>query len=677
MIMPMKKVYLVVQDKRCKEALSELRNLGVMHIEKFNPQSEDISRAVVRMANAEAAMGIIQSYKVPKQKNAQQRGPQGRGPWDRKPTASGRRGRRASDQLGNEETEPYSLDAINAPVRPELMNLILDMDKDRKKLEEKSVQLERERDRIAAWGSFKPDQVRELADKGCKIYLYALPPEAVGNIPKEINYVKLSQDKFNVHLAVLDNEIPGIQPFSLPEKPLDVIEEDLSNVKAKLDALEERIRGFANRQPFLKKDIEKIQTEIDFHEAVATLEQVDGVPSEMGCSCLKGYVLAEDMGRLKRTSVENGWALAAYDPEAEDVPPTKIKSGPVARLIHPLFSFLGTIPGYREFDISPSYLIFFSIFFAMILGDAGYGLLMFVLSTVLGISMKKKNGTFPDVAKLLMMLTFCTIVWGTINGSWFAIPHEHLPAALTALILPPFNATGPVVEFPAFLQYVFKMPAEVPRDEFKSRWYIQFLCFSLAVVQMVYARSKRIKRALPSLTAFDQLGTLVILIGLYFLVLYMLLKIPFPPFALWFIIAGVSLNILFCEQKGGNFFVNIGKGFGGFIQIFLKAVSCFGDIISYLRLFAVGLAGSMVAQIFNSMAVPADGLGSFGIGFLLKIITAVLILAAGHGLNLLLTALSVIVHAVRLNLLEYAGNHLEMEWSGYIYKPFALKQEKK
>jgi V/A-type H+-transporting ATPase subunit I len=90
----------------------------------------------------------------------------------------------------------------------------------------------------------------------------------------------------------------------------------------------------------------------------------------------------------------------------------------------------------------------------------------------------------------------------------------------------------------------------------------------------------------------------------------------------------------------------------------------------------VGLAGSAIASSFNSMAIPAEGLGSIGASFVLRVFSMVLILIFGHTLNMLMNALSVIVHGVRLNLLEYAGNHLSMEWSGYAYKPFALPQNK-
>jgi V/A-type H+-transporting ATPase subunit I len=133
---------------------------------------------------------------------------------------------------------------------------------------------------------------------------------------------------------------------------------------------------------------------------------------------------------------------------------------------------------------------------------------------------------------------------------------------------------------------------------------------------------------------------------------------------------------IFAEQNGGNFFKNILKSLTNFLSIFLTAVGSFADIISYIRLFAVGLAGSSIAQSFNSMAIPEDGFGALGVGFILRLVAAVLILVIGHTLNIVMNALSVIVHGVRLNLLEYAANHLGMEWSGYDYKPFALKQNK-
>jgi V/A-type H+-transporting ATPase subunit I len=340
-----------------------------------------------------------------------------------------------------------------------------------------------------------------------------------------------------------------------------------------------------------------------------------------------------------------------------------------------VFAFLGTVPGYREIDISGPFLVFFSIFVGMILGDAAYGTMFFTISIIASIACKIKSGKVPDMLKLLMVLTFCTIIWGAINGSWFSIPVEHLPAFLTALIIPPFNNTEDLIRFPGVLQNYFSLPEAIPKDQ-KSTWCVQFLCFSIALIHMCYGRIVCFVKTLPRLSAFSHVGYMLILAGLYFLVLNMLLGLKMQPFVVPMIGIGLGFNFIFSEQNGGNFFKNIGKSFANAISLILKAISTFADIISYIRLFAVGLAGSIIAETFNGMAIPSDGFGSPGVSFAFKILAAVLVLALGHGLNLILAVLSVIVHAVRLNLLEFAGNHLNIEWSGYEYKPFAIKQKK-
>jgi V/A-type H+-transporting ATPase subunit I len=159
------------------------------------------------------------------------------------------------------------------------------------------------------------------------------------------------------------------------------------------------------------------------------------------------------------------------------------------------------------------------------------------------------------------------------------------------------------------------------------------------------------------------------LVGLYFVVLFLILGSEFviPQFALYMIGGGLGAFFIFANQNGGNFFKNVLKSFADFLTTFLNAISSFSDIISYIRLFAVGLAGASIAQSFNNMAM---GLPSGPA----KIIGGAVILLIGHGLNLAMNALSVIVHGVRLNLLEYAG-HLGMEWSGHKYEPFAIKSK--
>jgi len=670
----MKKVCLMVQEKSKNDALKKLRDVGVVHLEKTDAPVDINSNAQKLKTKVEDAMGLIGDFKPPKKKK------QKFDPNDKRPAIERRqkpvgmhRGRRATDVFGTDEEAPYSIDAVRADVRPYLPDLMTGLGDDRKYLREVDVALSREVARIEGWGDFDSSTIEEINAYGLPVHLYEISMDVFERLDPNIQFIKVKSDKSIARIIVFGEPINGITPFQLPERRLSECRAELEAHKIELDEIEGKLKNFADRRPALDKEMEKIQTELEFEAAYAGMELVEDIPSGLELTWLTGFVPAEDLENVKTVARENGWALSAYDPSPEDAPPTKLRGGPISRLLHPLLYLLGTIPGYREFDISASYLFFFSIFFAMILGDAGYGVLILTLALAIGVAGKIKSGVFPDVSKLLIILTSCTVFWGAINGSWFAIPHDHLPSALKMLIIPALRQTDAVVAFPSFLQGIFKAPEVIPD---KTQWNIQFLCFFFAVVQLVWARGKRVINERKSLTAFAQLGMLIMMLGLYFLVLNMLLGMELPFFAIVFIGTGFGLNLIFAEQRGGNFFANIVKGLANFFQMFLKTVSCFADIISYIRLFAVGLAGAIIAQIVNDLAIPGDGFGTIGLMFAIKLLVAIIIILFGHVLNLVLTALSVIVHAVRLNLLEYAGNHLEMDWSGYLYKPFALRKKK-
>ncbi|MCL2380417.1 MAG: V-type ATP synthase subunit I [Treponema sp.] len=663
----MKKVSLVVMDKYREISLKKLRETGVLHLEKKNVSSDTLAQLLNRKAGIESAIGLLQLYAA--KAKAQKRAP-GQGiPADHK---------RSTDFI-NSEGVPFSAEALDAPdgKRVEFFRHILNMEDKRKSLQEKVSVLSREQARIKGWGDFDPRDIQFLKENGVDLYLYELTPKALKSLPAGIPYIAIAKTKAIVYVVVPGGEVPGETPVEAGKQSFSEIDGLLAGVRGELARLDSQFIALSFRKDALEQELEAVLAQIEFQTASEGMGTLEDAPAQSTVSWLSGFIPGDKIDLLRQTAGENGWALVWDDPSPSDNPPTLLRNGPVARTLQPLLSFLGTVPGYREFDISPSYLLFFSVFFAMILGDAAYGALIMGAALALGFVMKKKNGVFPDVAKLLLLLSSTTIVWGTITGSWFMIPHNHLPLFLSALILPPFNNVGPMVEFPLFLQNVFRLPAEVPADEYKTRWSIMFLCFTIAITQLVLARGKRILRLLPSLAAVAQVGWLLFMLGLYFLVLTMLLGVAFPDFAPWLLGAGLALVLVFSEQHGGNFLVNVGKSFAGLFPLFLKTVSCFADIISYIRLFAVGLAGAMIGLTFNQMAFPAEGLGAFGLMFVVRMALAVVLVVFGHALNLALASLSVIVHGVRLNLLEYAGNHLEMEWSGYAYNPFALKQKNK
>jgi V/A-type H+-transporting ATPase subunit I len=643
----MKKVCLVVQDKNQSGALARLRETGVMHLEQHSIASEGLSQAMERMARADTAMGLIQPYKTPKKKEPAL---DLRGGRDRRaPLAIGeRRGRRAVDKMGMEDLEPYSLDAVNAPERPDLINLMVEMDTNRKSLEDRQIVLGKERARIAAWGSFTPESVRELIALGLPVFFYELTHEAFKAVPKEIKYFKISQTKTTVRIVTVYKEIPQAETFKLPEKSLLLIDEELAELRIKRDELESRIKSFADRRPTLKKDIAAIQREIEFESAKAELVKAEGVPEEYGFSLLKGYVPSEDLGKLKAAAAENGWALTAYDPGLEDRVPTKLKNSKFVQLLYPLTNFLDVTPDYRETDVSVFFLLFFTIFYAMIFGDAGYGSL--VLLGMLFAAFKTAKTGVPAIVRLLLLLSAANVGWGLMTCSWFGIETDKLPQFLQDISLS------------------YLSPAKTEQAIINQN--IQIICFSLGVIHLSIARIKRFIINIRSLKALSELGSLGMVWGMYNVVLFLVVSnsqrsFPMLPISMYVLAGGFGLTFLFAYYEG-NIFKSILSSFQNIIPVVLSITGVFADVMSYIRLWAVGLAGAAIASTVNTLASPL-------LSGLVTLLVGVVILAAAHSINFTLSALGVLVHGVRLNTLEFS-QHVGIVWSGTKYRPFALKQ---
>jgi V/A-type H+-transporting ATPase subunit I len=624
MIVPMKKVSLVVMDKHRELALEKLRELGVMHLESRNAVSDKLSRLLDQKNRADNALGVLRNYKAPE------------------PSEVPAYGRRKTDMPGN---EVYNAETADSDISRNPVDRTLDLVEQRKVLQEQLAQEKKEISRIEKWGDFNPADLEALKSQGVALTLYELTRKAYEALGDTGQVLVLSQDKFLVYCAAVGEPLPNETPIALPQQSLGGLNRVIEEKQRILANIEKQLSALVPRTAAIQRMREDLIGEIEFETAQASMELAESENGALTISCLTGYVPQDAVGVVKRGAAENGWALLIVDPAEGERPPTLLKNNRFAQLIEPLFKFLGTMPGYYEYDISFSYLLSFCLFFAMIFGDAAYGLLLFCGSLALAGSLKKKTGKTPDIVWLLTLLSACTVVWGAINGSWFAIPHDKLPGFLRMLIIPPFN--------PAISD---------------TQANVQFLCFSVGIIQLVYAHIKNIKRALPSLTAVAQFGWLIMMIGLYFLVLAMLLGRDLPFFAIPLIGSGLGLYFIFNKQEGGNFFINILKSFADLLSTFLNAVGAFADIISYIRLFAVGLAGAAIAESFNNMGMGMPNL-------VLRLTAGVLILVFGHSLNMIMNVLSVVVHGVRLNLLEYAVNHLGIEWSGYSYAPFALKKK--
>lgn len=418
--------------------------------------------------------------------------------------------------------------------------------------------------------------------------------------------------------AVAGAEVPN--EVALPSEAPERIAHELERVDAELARTRERLAALRTVRPQIERWLKRAEDEVRFEEARAAMADIGAV------SVLHGFVPADEVDRLVAMAHERGWGIWVTEVEDPDAAPTLVRNPRWVQPIEPLFSFLGVVPGYNQVDISVPFLVFFGVFFAMIVGDAGYGLLFLVLTEYA----RRRLPDFPPrVVSLLRLMAVLTIVWGVLSGNYFGI--AALPSALVALRL----------------------------DWLTDERNVMALAFTIGVVHLTLAHGWNVVRFSNTTRALVELGWVCTTWAMYFLARQLVLGDPFPTFAWVLFGVGVVLIAGFITPWS-----KLRSEWFKHAMLPLNLVSNFVDVVSYIRLFAVGAATFAVADAFNALA------GQVGLGGVVGSVVSALILFFGHTLNVLLAAMGVLVHGVRLNTLEFAG-HLGMSWTGHPYRPFA------
>jgi V/A-type H+-transporting ATPase subunit I len=605
-------------DKEKESALEALRDLGVLHIEQKSVQSDGIARLTEQKTRAENALALLRQAEDAAKKQKEKGG------------------------------RPYG---GADPVAE-----ILALGEAQKNLKEEILSLSRERSRLEKWGDFDPAAFAELAEKGVVLVPYELTPrayEAAADAP----LIVLAKDKSSVRVVSVGGELGGETPFAVGEKSLSDIDASLARGRAELAAAEKKLRELVPAKAAVGETRTAVLEQLEFETARAGMEKLEAggeAPAAFASrtvSWISGFAPKEKLGVLKRAAAEHGWALLACDPSPDDQVPTLLKNGRFASLLNPLTGFLEVVPGYNEVDISPFFLFFFCIFFGMIFGDAGYGALLF-LAGIVSLAVTAKKGP-PAVCKLLVLLGFSNLIWGVLTCSWFGIDVALLPEVLRNISLPLISNVS---------------AAASERGKSLVQQNLMIFCFSLALIHLSLGHILAIiKNRSPR--AFADLGNIGMLAGMYCIVLSLIAsnayrQIPLSVTAVYVFAAGFVLNFIF-----GNYEGSVGRSVResctNIISVILGIANIFSDIMSYIRLWAVGLAGAAIASTVNSLAGPLLG------HFVLFVMGGIL-LVFGHGLNIVLNVLSVLVHGVRLNTLEFSG-HAGLTWSGFAYKPFSKR----
>ena len=609
MIEKMKMVHVVTTVSGKEQMLEGLRSLGVVHLAEKQSADRKISERFTQLSKTSMA---LKDYLPDKQKPAE-------------------------EILSDEEFEKMYNEVLGAMDKKSALAQTVSMDA-------------AEIDRISPWGDFSPEDVKYLRDSGYDLHFYRLGKSELSEAlaDESIRLIRLSEVDKMYAVATIGALTPALSAneFALPEKSIAQLRAEIEECEREDGEITKLLEDASKYEKSFEAQMLKAQNaEIFSSASMSTQSDEDFV-------WIYGYMPEADEEAFKAAAKTGGWAWAMEDvAEDDESVPTKMRYNKITKLIEPLFDILGILPGYREEDVSLWFLLFFAVFVAMIIGDAGYGCLILIAAIAMLVKTKKMSNTIF----LVFVLSCATIVWGAITGTWFGMESAMNVPFLKALVIPNF------ANYPEY----FGVSTTVQQNV------IMKFSFSLGAIQMTLGSILAVRRKLAQkdLSFVADIGWAIAVVAMYLLSLYLVIgeNIPVKP-----VFAAVGVAFVLVVLFGGmspdkSFGAGLKSGLADAFTVFLNTISCFGNVMSYIRLFAVGMASLAIAQSFNDIAAGFKGP---------LIIVAIIVVLIGHGLNIIMAFLSVIVHGVRLNVLEFSGQ-VGLEWAGIAYEPFKINDKVK
>jgi len=581
MIVPMKRLNLLCLSSARDATLRSLQDLGAVHVTSLRPPD---SRALETSRNHLAYI------------------------------------KRALETMPKKTVVPPS--GLSADV---VVSLVWTMLQDKKDIEDAMADLQQERTRIEPFGSFDPAMIRALRERGIYIKLFVVSPGTEVDAPSGAVIIEVNRDKTGVYLALFAREDVSIPfpEFRLPERSLKEIDDQIAENILRLEDCVSSLRLHEGDHEAVAALRDKIDDTVHF------LEARDGMGSAAPVSFLRGYLPADQESMILQAARREGWGVQIDEPHDDEDVPTLIRNPRWVKPIKTVLQGINVLPGYREVDMSAVFLVFFSLFFSILIGDAGYGVLFLLITRF---ARFKLPNAPAEPFSLLTLTSIGTIIWGVISGTYFGV--TAIPPLLAGLRIDWLSDTRNMMS----------------------------LCFLIGAIHLTVAHLWSAIRLAPALGFLAQLGWIGMTWFMYFIAHDLVLGREMPDGVQWLAIVGGVLILLFMTPVS-----KLKDEWYQHIMFPLNIVSNFVDVVSYLRLFAVGSASVAVAAAFNRMAI-GDGITGFGTGLI-----AALILFFGHTLNIVLGAMGILVHGVRLNTLEFSS-HLGVQWTGRPFEPFAHKR---
>lgn len=627
MIVPMRKLSLLIFYKDYQGFLEELRGKGVVHIhenKKHSAEDEELKQKFVVVKRiAEMIKRLSKGLPETEKRFAEV--------LERWSEAVSPKAKMAVyRQLFYPEGQPEEIPEVSG------LDLLAFLEGQFKRIEQIGQQiaaLEKDGMLYAPWGEIPQGRVDGLRDAGWDLRFFTVPDRKYRSEWEEkYNSFVVNQEKGQKYFVTVQpegiKEMPEADAVQFPRMSAGEIRSRIGELEAERKAVSANLAGVAS---FSVEYLKKLQTQVYEEADVLQVKDAAQVVLEDKVIALEGWLPEKMVEETDRWLAERGVAYELSEPAPEDEPPILLKNNSFARL----FEFIGelySLPGYRELDLTPFFAPFFALFFGFCLGDAGYGLLLLV-----GLSLYKLKAK-PALRPLLSLaqwLCFSTVIMGIVSGTFFGIQLLE-------------------VQVP----WVVKMRSFMLDSQ-------QLFNFALiiGVVQIVFGMFLKVanlwrQHGLPA--ALSTIGWLVLIVGggICYGLSVKGYNIVVPLYAIA-VVAGLMIFVFNNFRR--NVLVNVGAGLW---DTYNMVTGLLGDTLSYIRLFALGISSAVLGLVFNDLAVNMSGDVP-----VLKQLLMLIILLFGHGMNLFMAGLGSFVHPMRLTFVEFYKN-AGFEGGGKKYQPF-------
>lgn len=496
------------------------------------------------------------------------------------------------------------------------------------------------------WGQFSTEAIGRFEAQGLKIRFYSCQKKKFDPAWAEIQPLQVVSETdttvFFVTVAPVSEEYSfPIEPMAAPEGSVNEMELTIKDLETKLSERKKLLGNLKGCIGELRQRYNEKLGALDLYLAESATEMA----ADSHLAVVTGFAPTEDDKRLCDAFDALGIYYIHEPATKEDNPPIKLHNNWFAKNFEVLTGMYG-MPVYDEFDPTPVLGPFFMLFFAMCMGDAGYGIVLMLIA--LFMKLKMQGTSLGKMYRLIGFLGGMTFFVGLFLGTFFGmsiLEASWTPEWLKALCVDGWFPDGKIAGFP--VQMVLAVAIGVLH-----------ICLAMIIKTINYTKRFGFSKTVSTWgwTTLIVGGIIVIALGMT----EVLSEVAFK----WVIIALAavsSLEIFVFNTPGRNPLVNIGSGLW---DTYNMVTGLMGDVLSYIRLYALGLAGGMLGNAFNIMGTMILDIPVPGVNWVFCIV----ILIFGHVLNLAMSCLGAFVHPLRLTFVEYFKNS-GYEGTGLKYNP--------